>query len=198
MLVETILGVATGIIGNVVTSFTNLKTQKLKNEQDLKMREYDIKEREQEATLQIAIDSNRLDGEMEKTEADAYLQSLKIGNETLLTDTKLTALTADNNWLSRVLALLMGLVDIFRASVRPGLTAYLVVLTTLITMKSMEIVTAKTALLTTMQAQEMFGNVTNIVIYLTVSCVTWWFGDRRTAKFSMRLDDGNKSDNSGA
>lgn len=194
MLIETILGVATGLIGNVVTSITNLKTQKLKNEQDIKMREFDIKERAQEATLQIAVDSNRLEGEMEKIEADAYLQSMKIGNETLLTETKLTALTADNNWLSRGLAFLMGLVDIFRSSVRPGLTAYLVVLTTLITMKSMEIISAKAALLSTAQAQEIFGNVTNIVIYLTVSCVTWWFGDRRTAKFAYRLNDGNKTD----
>jgi hypothetical protein len=197
MLIETILGVVTGIAGNVVTSITNLKTQKLKNEQDLKMREYDIKERAQEATLQMAVDSNRLEGELEKLETDAYLQSMKIGNETLLTDAKLSALSSDGNWLSRILAFLMGLVDIFRSSVRPGLTAYLVVLTTLITMKSMAIITAKTDLLTTMQAQEIFGNVTNIVIYLTVSCVTWWFGDRRTAKFAYRLNDGNKTDKSG-
>lgn len=197
MLVETILGVATGLVGNIVTSVTNIKTQKLKNEQDLKMREFDLKEREQEAKLQIAVDSNRLEGELEKLEADAYLQSMKVGNETLLTDDKLNALSQDKNWVSRILALLMGLVDIFRASVRPGLTAYLVALTTLITVKSMTIITAKTDLLTTLQAQELFTNVTDIVIYLTVSCVTWWFGDRRTAKFAYRLNDGNKTDKAG-
>ena len=197
MLIETIMGVATGLIGNVVTSITNLKTQKLKNEHDLAMRKYDIEEREQEGRIQIAVDSNRLEGELEKIEADAYLQSMKVGNETLLTDGKLQALTTDKNWLSRILAFLMGLVDIFRSSVRPGLTAYLVALTTLITMKSMEIITSKAALLTTIQAQEMFSNVSDIVIYLTVSCVTWWFGDRRTAKFAFRLNDGNKTDKAG-
>lgn len=197
MLIETILGVATGLIGNVVTSITNLKTQKLKNAHDIEMRKYDIQEREQEGKIQIAVDSNRLEGEMEKIEADAYLQSMKVGNETLLTDGKMQALAIDKNWLSRILAFLMGLVDIFRSSVRPGLTAYLVALTTLITMKSMEIITSKAALLTTIQAQEMFSNVSDIVIYLTVSCVTWWFGDRRTAKFAFRLNDGNKTDKAG-
>lgn len=197
MLVETILGVATGLVGNIVTSVTNIKTQKLKNEQDLKMREFDLKEREQEAKLQIAVDSNRMEGELEKLEADAYLQSMKVGNETLLTDDKLNALSQDKYWVSRILAFMMGLVDIFRASVRPGLTAYLVALTTLITVKSMTIITAKTDLLTTLQAQELFTNVTDIVIYLTVSCVTWWFGDRRTAKFAYRLNDGNKTDKAG-
>jgi len=197
MLIETIMGVATGLIGNVVTSITNLKTQKLKNQHDLQMREYDIKEREQEGRIQIAVDSNRLEGELEKIEADAYLQSMKVGNETLLTDGKLEALSSDKNWLSRILALLMGLVDIFRASIRPGLTAYLVALTTLITMKSMDIISSKSELLTTLQAQEMFSNVSDIVIYLTVSCVTWWFGDRRTAKFAFRLNDGNKTDKTG-
>ena len=42
--------------------------------------------------------------------------------------------------------------------------------------------------------QYIFDQVTSIIIYLTVSSVTWWFGDRRTAKFLMRLNDGNKKD----
>jgi hypothetical protein len=46
-------------------------------------------------------------------------------------------------------------------------------------------------LLTADQAGAIFDQVTSIVIYLTVNCVTWWFGDRRVAKFLMRLKDGN-------
>ena len=41
------------------------------------------------------------------------------------------------------------------------------------------------------QATALFSQVIDIILYLTVSCVTWWFGDRRVAKFLMRLNDGN-------
>jgi hypothetical protein len=41
--------------------------------------------------------------------------------------------------------------------------------------------------LTALQATAIFNDVTSIVTYLTVSCVTWWFGDRRMAKSIMQL-----------
>ena len=74
---------------------------------------------------------------------------------------------------------------------RPGLTAYLVGLTSWITFISMDVLKKHGHLLTADQAGDIFDQVTSIVIYLTVSCVTWWFGDRRVAKFLMRLKDGN-------
>jgi hypothetical protein len=197
MFLESLLGVGTGLIGTITTSFINLKTQKLSNEHQLLMRDKDIEERKQEATTQIAIDSQQISGAIDNLETQAYLESLKGANADLLTDAKLQALTADKHWTSKVLAFLMGLVDTFRASVRPLLTIYLVVLTTVITNKSIVIISSKSDLLTTAQAQDLFVQVTNIVLYLTVAVVTWWFGDRRTAKFLFRLNDGNKIDDKG-
>lgn len=197
MLIETIMGVVTGLAGNVLTTVSNMRTQKLKNEHDLKMREYDLKEREQEAKLQIAVDTAQAENEVEKMEAEAYIKSMEMANADILTDAKLQALTSGGSKVNKVLMFIMGLVDAFRASVRPGLTAYLVALTTVITFHSINILKAKGDLLTAVQAQEMFTNVTDIVIYLTVTCVTWWFGDRRVAKFAYRLNDGNKQDKQG-
>jgi len=194
-MLETILGVATGFLGNIITGFTNLKAQKLKNEQDLKMREYDLKEREQEAKLQIAVQTAQTDLEIEKAEAAAYVESLKNANADLLTSEKLGVLSeTKSGFIGKFLALLMGLVDTFRSFIRPGLTAYLVALTTVLTYQAIEILSAKEPLLTAIQAQALFSQVSDIVIYLTVSCVTWWFGDRRTAKFIYRLNDGNFQD----
>lgn len=194
-MLETILGVATGFLGNIITGFTNLKAQKLKNEQDLKMREYDLKEREQEAKLQIAVQTAQTDLEIEKAEAAAYVESLKNANADLLTTEKLGVLSeTKSGFIGKFLALLMGLVDTFRSFIRPGLTAYLVALTTVLTYQAIEILSAKEPLLTALQAQALFSQVSDIVIYLTVSCVTWWFGDRRTAKFIYRLNDGNFQD----
>ena len=194
-MLETILGVATGFLGNIITSFTNLKAQKIKNEHDLKMRDYDLKEREQEAKLQIAVQTAQTDLEIEKAEAAAYVESLKNANADLLTTEKLGVLSeTKSGFIGKLLALLMGLVDTFRSFIRPGLTAYLVALTTVLTYQAIEILSAKESLLTAIQAQALFSQVSDIVIYLTVSCVTWWFGDRRTAKFIYRLNDGNFQD----
>jgi hypothetical protein len=77
-----------------------------------------------------------------------------------------------------------------KAAMRPGLTAYLVVLMSWITFISMDVLQKHGHLLTADQAGAIFDQVTSIVIYLTVSCVTWWFGDRRVAKFLMRLKEG--------
>ncbi len=194
-MLETILGVATGFLGNIITGFTNLKAQKIKNEHDLKMRDYDLKEREQEAKLQIAVQTAQTDLEIEKAEAAAYVESLKNANADLLTTEKLGVLSeTKSGFIGKFLALLMGLVDTFRSFIRPGLTAYLVALTTVLTYQAIEILSAKEPLLTALQAQALFSQVSDIVIYLTVSCVTWWFGDRRTAKFIYRLNDGNFQD----
>ena len=35
-------------------------------------------------------------------------------------------------------------------------------------------------------AEKMFEKVTLTVVYLTISCVTWWFADRRMAKFAAK------------
>ena len=50
--------------------------------------------------------------------------------------------------------------------------------------------------ITALQATSIFNDVTSIVTYLTVSCVTWWFGDRRMAKSVMQMRglDQNKMD----
>lgn len=199
MILESILGVVTGFAGNVITGVQNIRAQKLKNEHELKMREYDLKEREQEAKLQIAIEDAHTAAQIEQAEAQAYIASMQEANKDLLTSDKINALSAINNkgFIASSVTFIMGLVDAFRAFIRPGLTAYLVGLTTLITIKAVTLLQAKEPLISAMDARELFTQVTDIVIYLTVSCVTWWFGDRRTAKFMYRLNDGNVIDKKG-
>ncbi len=193
-MIETILGVATGFLGNIITSFTNLKAQKIKNQHDIEMRQYDLKERKLEAELQVAVETARTEAAIEQAEANAYIESMRSANADVLTAEKLQVLSASGSKSGRFLAFIMGLVDAFRASIRPGLTVYLIALTTLLTIKAVQILDAKEPLLSAIQAREVFTQVSDVVIYLTVSVVTWWFGDRRTAKFLYRLNDGNIQD----
>jgi hypothetical protein len=81
-------------------------------------------------------------------------------------------------------AVMFGFVDWLRGFMRPALTLYLTGLTTVITWMAWDIM-KKYGLegMTAIEAVAIFNEVITIVVYLTVSCVTWWFGDRRIAKF---------------
>lgn len=68
---------------------------------------------------------------------------------------------------------MMKLVDLCRGLTRPGLTWYFVVLLTIV------FFTIATA---TMQAQ-----IISTLLYLTTTCVLWWFGARVTDKHMDRL-----------
>jgi hypothetical protein len=202
MLIETILGGLTGIIGTALTSIMNFKTQKLKNEHEIAMIRAQTAAMIEESKAQIEITKTRIEGAIELADADAYIQSIKEGNKSVFNDKWIDNLFAVQGKMRYIaiptavlIAFLFGLIEWLKQFMRPGLTAYLVIMTSWITLVAKDIL-EKAGIgvqhgITGAQAYEIFIQVIGIIIYLTVSCVTWWFGDRRVAKFLMRLDDGN-------
>jgi hypothetical protein len=91
------------------------------------------------------------------------------------------------------IATMFGLTDFLRGILRPALTIYLCGATTWITYMAWTIMQTHQLLITSTQASEIFVQVTSIVTYLTVSCVTWWFGDRRIAKTIMDLNGADRT-----
>ncbi len=134
-----------------------------------------------------------MEGEIELADSKAYKISQQKGAKELFSTRFMDKLYESpwTAWIGSILAFLFGLIDMLKAAMRPGLTAYLVALTSWITFISMDVLQKHGHLLTADQAGAIFDQVTSIVIYVTVICVTWWFGDRRVAKFLMRLKDGN-------
>lgn len=198
MIVETILGVVTGIGGSLVTGIVNYKTQKLKNEHDIAKIKAESEAMVAEANANIQITQAQVEGEIEIADSKAYTISQIEGNKDALKDAYIIKLFEVQGPFRYVtipvasfLVILLGIVDVFRKSMRSGLTAYLVGVTTWITHKAWVVLEASNkagaGALTAVQASAIFTNVTNTVIYLTVSCVTWWFGDRRMAKFLMKM-----------
>jgi hypothetical protein len=177
-----------------------MKMQKIQNERDAQKDEHEIKMVEAETTAMVTeananikINEAKIQGDLEILDGEIYKTSIKEGNKRDVSNKTIDYLLS-TPWLMPfgvILVMLLGLVDFLKSFMRPGLTAYLVALTSWITYKAMEIITAHQTLLSTEQAMALFMNVVNIIIYLTVSCVTWWFGDRRVAKFLYRLNDGN-------
>jgi hypothetical protein len=197
--IATILGGLTGILGTVATSITNYKSQKLKNELDIKMAELEIRKLEARTTAAIKLTEARISGEVELADTQAFIKSQEYGNSSIFSSEWVEKLLSATGWCKWVsipagvfIVILFGLVDLLKALMRPGLTLYLLIASTWVTYLAYDIlVIAGIAKLTTTQAVEIFNLVIVTIIYLTVSCVTWWFGDRRIAKFIMRLGDDN-------
>lgn len=192
-MIESILGVVTGLVGNITTSFFNMKAQKEKNKHELEMIKAETNAMIAEKEANIKITETEVAADLERMDANIYKESQKQASQQALDDKILEKLFA-SKWTKPFgvfISFLLGLVDFLKHLMRPGLTAYLVLLTSWLTYEAAQIIQAKQELLTAEASMELFDNVVNIIIYLTVSVVTWWFGDRRVAKFLYRLNDGN-------
>jgi len=196
---DILFGAFTGLLGTGITAFTNYKMQKIKNSHDIVLIKAETEAMKIEAEANIQIEKARIEGEVELTEASTFLEGIKQGNKQTFSEKWIDKLFSVEGWVKYIsipvavlIAFLFGMVDFLKALMRPGLTAYLTGCTTWITIMAWDIMEKYGTAMTSIQAIAIFDQVTSIIIYLTVSSVTWWFGDRRTAKFLMRLDDGNK------
>ena len=196
MITEGIFGVLTGLVGTAATSYFNLTTQKVKNAHDIAMIEAQTRAMIAEKDANIRVSEVELAGEVERLDAQIYAQSVKEGNKTNLSSKTLSKLfdSKATAWIGSVLTFLLGLVDVLKSGIRPVLTIYLVLLTSWLTFQASDLLQLKQALVTAVDATTIFTDMTNVIFYLTVSVVTWWFGDRRVAKFLYRLNDGNAQD----
>ena len=200
MLIETILGGVTGLIGNVVSGIFKYKNTKLEMERDVLQNSHELalidaetKAMIEEAKANIKITQAQVEGAIEIEDSKAFMEAQKQGNKTLLDNQWVNALlSVENNWaklitvpIASLISILFGFVDFLRGIIRPILTVYLCGVTTWVTWMAWEIMQAHGVALTAVQATVIFNDVTSIVTYLTVSCVTWWFGDRRMAKTIM-------------
>lgn len=199
MFLETILGGVTGLIGNVITGIMNYKTQKLKNEHEVAMIHAQTDAMRIEAEMNIQVTKAQYEGEVDLADARAYIESQRTGQKQLFSERWVDALFKVEGWgkyiaipAAVLVAILFGFVDWLRGFMRPALTMYLTGMATFITLMAWEIMKNHgLAGMTVTEAIGLYNNVTSIIIYLTVSCVTWWFGDRRMAKFLTSIGPHN-------
>ena len=69
--------------------------------------------------------------------------------------------------------------DVLRGVVRPGLTLYLCILTTILYVKAQRMVPNG---ISPDQALGLVNEIINTILYLTTTCILWWFGTRNKAK----------------
>ena len=195
-----IFGGITGLIGSITTSITNYKIQKLKNEHEVIMVKENTKAMIAETEANIKITQVETEAAVELADSQAYLKSIELGNKNMFSQKWIDKLFAVQGWfrffsipIAVFIAFLFGMVDFLKAFTRPGITWLFTGATLFLAFTAYQVLgAAGMSAMDTAAAMAILTHIMDIVLYLTVSCVTWWFGDRRIAKFLTRLDDGNK------
>jgi len=188
---DIILGGLTGLIGNAVTAWTTYKTKNMEFKHKEEMVKLETAAMLEEAKAQISITKARIEGEVELAEVGAYKESLESGKEKFFGEKWVDLMLDSTGWSSYILkpaamviAMAFAIVDLIRGMMRPLLTLYLTGLTSYITWLAWKILETKgISNLSVTNAVDLYTDVISTVIYLTVSAITWWFGDRSMSKY---------------
>ncbi len=200
---DILFGGITGLLGNVITGIMSYKTQKLKNEHDVAMISAETESMRIEAQMQIQVTKAEIEGAVELADAQAYMMSQKSASKPMFSEKWIDKLFSVEGKFGRffaipaavLIAIGFGFVDWLRGFMRPALTLYLTGITTVLTYQAWDLLQKHgLAGMTSVQAIATYTQSTSMVIYLTVSCVTWWFGDRRMAKFLTTLNNESNRD----
>lgn len=171
-------GGATGLIGIGVNAFLSFKKAKEEN-------------RHKEEMLKLNSEAMRAEAELElekiRTEGDIQqnIESTKAFAESLARSYEHDKAAYFKGKQGPVAQFFFGLVDVWRGLIRPGLTTYLVVLTSMMYWTMLELVEKLDMVFSEDKAIEIIMMIVALVLYLTSTCVTWWFGGRQLEKFNL-------------
>jgi hypothetical protein len=201
MLIEGLLGTVTGIIGNAVGAWFKFKDRKLElegmkltHEHEVNMVRIQTQAMIAEAKANIKITQAQVEGAIEIEDSRAFMEAQKLGNKSLFSYQWIDGLMQIQGWwriitfpVASLIAFLFGFIDFLRGLIRPALTIYLCGVTTWVTYMAWEIMQRSEITLSAIQAVDIFNDTISIVTYLTVTAVTFWFGDRQMSKNIMKL-----------
>ena len=166
-------GGATGIIGVIAQRIADYKNKQLDIEAQAKRAEHEIAMRKADAEIMAqewAARTKVAEVEAAGREAVAAEQSFaaSFGME--------PKRYAEGVKPSRGQGWVLVMLDALRGSVRPVLTVYLCAVTTMVYLQAYSIM--ETQPLTADQAIDLVRLIIGTILYLTTTCVLWWFGTR--------------------
>jgi hypothetical protein len=164
-------GGITGIIGSAVSSVYAYKSKQLdvqlqkdKYTSEIAMKEADAKISQMEWAARTQVADITASAAVETEDSRAFAAAQAAEPQKYASG----ALTAGQNWLMVVL-------DLFRGIIRPSLTVYLSVLTTVIYWQARQMLGAG---FSAEQAAGLVAKIIDTVLYLTSTVVLFWFGTR--------------------
>jgi len=184
-------GAITGLLGTAITEIFKYRNQKLQFDHDAKMVALETAAMKEEAKMQIAVTKTKIEGAIELADAEAYKESLGAASKPIFSEKWIDRLFSVEGKFGRFFAVPIGVfiafgfafVDWLRSFMRPALTLYLTGMSSVITYMAWKLINAQgMEAMTTSQAVSIYNETTSVIIYLTVSTVTWWYGDRSASK----------------
>ena len=153
-------GGATGLLGTALSFATDYLKAKQRHKQELELRRVDMELAGIEAAGAEKVAALELEGEKAQAELAAFQESYR---------------EAARRWSRPEDGMLMQFVDFVRGMTRPALTWGFVALTGTIyfTLGDADAVVDGVA---------VKARIVDTVLYLTTTCVLWWFGARQIAK----------------
>lgn len=170
-------GGATGLIGIVLQRVADYKNKQLdlqieqqKQSHEIALRRVDAEIMAQEWAARTKVAEVEAAGREAVADAQAFAASFGLEPKRYAEGVKFTH---GQGWV-------MVALDALRGSVRPMLTVYLCLLTTLVYLQARTVLGS--AELDVATATDVWKMVVGNILYLTTTCVLWWFGTRSRGK----------------
>lgn len=171
-------GGATGLVGIIVQRIADHKNKKLdieaareKMAHEVALRKADAEIMAQEWAARTKVAEVEAASRESVAEAQAFAASF---NEPQMYSASVKP-SKGQGWVFVFL-------DLLRGMVRPMLTVYLCVIVTLMYRHHLDIMREFGERISPEQAVDMVQKITGTILYLTTTCVLWWFGTRNKAK----------------
>jgi hypothetical protein len=166
-------GGATGLLGVVAQRWADHKNKQLDLARERQQQEFELAKRKADAEIMAQEWAART----RVAEVEAAGRSDVADSEALAASYALEPKRySEGVKPGRVGGFFLILLDVVRGLVRPGLTVYLCVLTTMVYYQARELIGKED--LTSGEALHLEKMIVGTILYLTTTCVLWWFGTR--------------------
>lgn len=171
-------GGATGLIGVIAQRWADYQNRKLeiqlekqRAENALAVRKQDLEIMDREWRGRVEVAQTEGATAVSVADANAFAKSFQMEPKQYSDSSKLTP---RQQWV------MVGL-DALRGAIRPLLTVYLCLLTTLVWFQVRSVL-GQTQGMDVAAAMEVWKMVVGQILYLTTTCTLWWFGTRNKSK----------------
>lgn len=172
-----ISGGLTGIFGVAVQRYADFKNKELDLKKDAQQQAHEIDMRKVDAEISAQEWASRTKvAEVEAAGMEAKADSEAFGESFKMEPVRYS----DGVKPSVGQAWLFSILDFVRGCVRPLLTIYLCVVTTVIYWHAKALLSGTTV--SAGEALDLVKLIVGTVLYLTTTCVLWWFGTRNKAQ----------------
>lgn len=183
-------GGATGLAGMFIQRFFENKEK----QHDLDVIKEQNRSMEVVAQMEINRTELQIQGQIEAAQQERWAREVESDNElqavsydhdkaTVMSDKLLRyVINRSGKWSGRLISFLLGITAVLRKGIRPWLTIYLCVLTSIMYGDYHEILTNNDSLFTVKDIQMVVAHIVDTVTYLTTTCLVWWFGVSQTRK----------------